>query len=63
MLIYKTISDEEYESRISNLLYQIEELNDKVVYLKCEINDNLIPEIKELKEENEKLLKQLYNRS
>ena len=48
----KTISDEVYEEGISNLLHIIDELKERVSYLNMEINDELLPEISELKIEN-----------
>ena len=48
----KTISDEVYEEGISNLLHIIDELKERVSYLNMEINEELLPEISELKMEN-----------
>ena len=48
----KTISDEVYEEGISNLLHIIDKLKERVSYLNMEINEELLPEISELKMEN-----------
>ena len=49
MYAERTVTDEEYEEKISNLLYVVEELKERNECLLMEINDILIPEIVELR--------------